>query len=88
MFADAQLQVGTDQLPSVPRSALVLRAGQYHVFVVAEGRLEERVVALGPAAGERASVQRGVKEGELVVVSDPNVLGNGQKVALSSPQGE
>ncbi len=88
MFADAQLQVGTDQLPSVPRSALVLRAGQYHVFVVAEGRLEERVVALGPAAGERASIQRGVKEGELVVVSDPNVLGNGQRVALSAPLGE
>lgn len=88
MFADARLRVGSERLPSVPRAALVPRGGQFHVFVVTEGRLEERVVALGPAVGERASIQRGVKEGEQVVVSDPNVLGNGQKVALSAPLGE
>jgi RND family efflux transporter MFP subunit len=88
MFADAQLRVGSDRLPSVPRSALVQRAGQSHVFVVADGRLEERVVALGPALGERVSIQRGVKAGERVVVSDPNALGNGQKVALGELAGE
>jgi len=88
MFADARLRVGSERMPSVPRAALVSRAGQFHVFVVTDGRLEERVVALGPAVGERASIQRGVKEGEQVVVSDPNVLGNGQKVALSAPLGE
>jgi membrane fusion protein, multidrug efflux system len=88
MFADAELRVGSQQLPSVPRAALVPRGGQAHVFVVSDGRLEERVVALGPAVGERASIKRGVKEGEQVVVSDPNALGNGQKVASSAPLGE
>lgn len=88
MFADAQLRIGSERLPSVPRAALVPRGGQFHVFVVVDGRLEERVVALGPAVGDRVGIQRGVKEGEQVVVSEPNALGNGQKVALGAPLGE
>ncbi len=85
MFADAQLRVGSQQLPSVPKSALAQRGDHTHLFVVSDGRLEERVVALGAAVGDRVSVQRGLRIGEHVVVSDASVLGNGQKVAQSAP---
>jgi membrane fusion protein (multidrug efflux system) len=85
MFADAELAVGTVELPSVPKKALFTQAEQPRAFVVVEGRLEERVLALGPALGDRVSVTRGVKVGDRVVVSDVAGLGNGQTVALNAP---
>jgi membrane fusion protein (multidrug efflux system) len=78
MFADVSLNAGSQQQPSVPKSALVVRNDQPRVFVVTGGRLEERVVALGPALGERVAVLRGVNVNDQVVVSDPSALINGQ----------
>jgi RND family efflux transporter MFP subunit len=80
MFADVELAIGAQTLPSVPKSALYVKNDQTRVFVVASGRIEERVVALGPAFGERVSVLRGVGAGDRVVVSDPSQLINGQAV--------
>jgi membrane fusion protein (multidrug efflux system) len=80
MFADVELTVGSERLPSVPVAALSERDEQSRLFVVVDGRLEERIVALGPKVGDRASVTRGVKDGERVVVSDRTGLGNGRKV--------
>ena len=80
MFADVELSVGSQQLPSVPRAALVTRDAQARLFVVQDGRVEERVVALGPALGERVAVLRGVGPNETVVVSDPEKLQNGPAV--------
>lgn len=80
MFADVELNVGSQQLPSVPRAALVTRDEQSRLFVVADARVEERVVALGPAVGDRVSVLKGVGLEEQVVVSDPSRLSNGQGV--------
>jgi len=80
MFADVELSVGSQKLPSVPRASLVTRDAQSRLFVVLDGRVEERVVALGPALGERIAVLRGVSSNEAVVVSDPLQLQNGQAV--------
>jgi RND family efflux transporter MFP subunit len=80
MFADVALTVGTIQLPSVARKSLLVRDDQSHLFVLSEGRLEERIVALGPALGERVSVVRGVKPDDRVVVSELSELSNGQAV--------
>jgi RND family efflux transporter MFP subunit len=80
MFADVKLAVGAHTLPSVPKSALLVKNDQTRIFVLSGGRIEERVVALGPAFGERVSVLRGVGVGERVVVSDPSQLSNGQAV--------
>ncbi len=80
MFADVELSVGSQQLPSVPKAALVTRNEQSRLFVVTGGRLEERVVALGAPVGERVSVLRGVNVNDQVVVSDPSTLANGQTV--------
>jgi RND family efflux transporter MFP subunit len=80
MFANIELNVGSQTLPSVPRASLVTRDEQSRLFVVAGGRLEERVVALGPALGERVAVLRGVNAQDAVVVSDPSQLTNGLRV--------
>lgn len=80
MFADVELAVGTQTLPSVPRAALLARDDQARLFVVQDGRAEERVVALGPSLGERVAVVRGVSANEAVVVSDTRQLQNGQAV--------
>lgn len=78
MFADVELDVGTQKLPGVPTSALISKDEQSRLFVLHGDRLEERVVALGPARGDRVSVLKGVSIGERVVVSDPSQLSNGQ----------
>ncbi|HTV22426.1 MAG TPA: efflux RND transporter periplasmic adaptor subunit [Polyangiaceae bacterium] len=80
MFADVELNVGSQKLPSVSKGALLARDEQSRLFVVSGGRLEERVVALGPTLGERVSVLRGVSLEDRVVVSDPSQLANGQVV--------
>jgi RND family efflux transporter MFP subunit len=80
MFADVELVTGSQRLPSVPKHAIIEQDEQARVYVVAAGRLEERIVALGPSVGERVSIRRGVKEGEPVVVSELAGLSNGRKV--------
>jgi membrane fusion protein, multidrug efflux system len=81
MFADVELAVGSERLPSVPARALTELDEQARLFAVVDSRLEERIVALGPKLGERVSIRRGVKEGEQVVVSDRAGLGNGRRVS-------
>jgi membrane fusion protein, multidrug efflux system len=80
MFADVELTIGTQRLASVPKRALVEQDDQSRLYVVAAGKLEERVVARGPAVGERVAILRGVRDQERVVVSDLSALDNGQKV--------
>jgi membrane fusion protein, multidrug efflux system len=80
MFADVELNVGSQKLPSVPKGALVSRDEHSRLFVLNGGRLEERVVALGPALGERVSVVKGVSLEDKVVVSDATRLANGQVI--------
>ncbi len=80
MFADVELTIGIQRLPSVPARSLRELDDQARVFVVANGRLEERIVALGPKVGSRVALTGGVKEAEQVVVSDLVGLGNGRKV--------
>jgi membrane fusion protein, multidrug efflux system len=81
MFADVELTVGSERLPSVPARALTELDDQARLFMVVDGRLEERVVALGPKLGERTAIRRGVKDGEQVVVSERTGLGNGRRVS-------
>jgi RND family efflux transporter MFP subunit len=79
MFADVSLVVGTTQLPSVPQKSLLAANDQSRLFVLADGRLEERIVALGPKVGERVSVTRGVTVEDKIVISELSQLSNGQQ---------
>jgi membrane fusion protein (multidrug efflux system) len=67
MFAEATITVGTSPMPVVPRTAVVRRGNTWRLFAVVKGRLEERVVQLGPQLpGDGIAILRGVSAGEKV----------------------
>ena len=80
MFADVALSTGTRKLPSVPLSAVFERQDKRRIFVVKDGRLEERVLQTGPESNGRLSVESGVKAGEPVVTANADRLTNGARV--------
>jgi multidrug efflux pump subunit AcrA (membrane-fusion protein) len=64
----------------VPRAAVREEAGETRVWVVAEARVEDRVVELGARAGDRVQVLSGLAAGERVVVESSEELSEGQEV--------
>jgi membrane fusion protein (multidrug efflux system) len=69
MFAVASIPILEKTLPSVPQAALVKKPTDARVFVVANNRIEERIVQPGAEKDGRVAVLVGVKPGEKVVVS-------------------
>jgi membrane fusion protein (multidrug efflux system) len=67
MFVTAEIALGEQTVPAVPRSALKIDGAQRHVFVATGGRLEERVVQVVDRPGNDVPVLVGVKAGEDVV---------------------
>jgi Cu(I)/Ag(I) efflux system membrane fusion protein len=86
MFADVELVTGKRKLPTLPKSSLVDRDGRSHAFFVVDGRLEERVLSLGPEAQNRVGVLKGARLGDQVVIGDLENLTNGQRV-IGNPGG-
>ncbi|HEY0469749.1 MAG TPA: efflux RND transporter periplasmic adaptor subunit [Polyangiaceae bacterium] len=80
MFADVELTVGYELLPSIPKAAAFESNGKFNVFVVQSGSLEQRVLQPGPEVHARLSVRRGVVAGEQVVATYSPELKNGQHV--------
>jgi len=80
MFADAALSTGSEKLPSVPKSAVFERQDKQRVYVVADGRLQERVLQVGPEVDGRLTAHSGVKPGDKVVSGNLGALTNGAKV--------
>ena len=80
MFADVQLSIGTEVLPSIPASALFEQNGKKNVYVAHDGHLQQRVVSVAPAIGDRVPVRHGLSEGELVVVTLTPDLKNGSPI--------
>lgn len=82
MFAVAELPLGEAAALVVPASAV--RKGEDgssdRVFVVEQGRIQERLVRAGAATGPWLAVADGVKAGEPVVVAPPASLRDGQPV--------
>ena len=68
MFVTADIELGRQTLPVVPRAALVEDAGIQHLFVVVGGKLEERIVQLVdvPSAQAVVPVLVGLAAGEKV----------------------
>lgn len=79
MFADVELNTGTEKLPSVPTSAVFERLGKKRVFVLQDAHLQERVLQVGPQVGDRLTVQNGVKVGDKIVVGKLEGLQNGAR---------
>lgn len=78
MFADVELRIGSDTLPSVPKVAVFEHNGKQSVFVVKDGLLEQRVLMPAPETVGRIPVRRGVELGEQVVTVLTPELENGR----------
>jgi RND family efflux transporter MFP subunit len=69
---------------AVPRSALVSFAGIERVFVVKDGKLEDRVAVTGRRLDEdRVEIADGLAEGDLVVVNANDRMSRGQRVRVN-----
>ncbi len=80
MFADVELTVGHDSLPTIAKAAAFEENGKLNALVVQNGTLEQRVLQPGPEVAGRLSVRRGISTGEQVVASYSPELKNGQRV--------
>jgi len=67
MFATARLVLGSEPRPVVPAAAIKREAETDRVYVVANGRAEERLVALGLRDGDAFAVTSGLAAGERVI---------------------
>ncbi|MDQ3907677.1 MAG: efflux RND transporter periplasmic adaptor subunit [Acidobacteriota bacterium] len=79
-FATVRIQLPTPE-PAVlvPASAVLTEETTNHVFVLANGHVEDRLVQLGQRDGDLVEVS-GVKEGELVATSNLEQLKDGAPV--------
>lgn len=82
LFATARIAVGTQRAAvAIPARAVLSEAGTSRVFVVANGRVQERVVVVAERAGDTAVIERGVSAGERVALDNLTRLGDGVQVA-------
>jgi membrane fusion protein (multidrug efflux system) len=79
-FATAKVQLGDQQLPVVPRTAVLSDGARRKLFVVSDGRLEERIVQVSESAADSLGVMAGVRVGERVVAVAREDLRDGQKL--------
>ena len=66
----------------IPASALFRHAGEWTVFVIAEGRAERRKVIVGRRNGLRAQIISGLTEGEQVILHPDENIEPGIRVKL------
>ena len=67
MFATAAIKLPDQVLPVVPVSALRVQNGVSRIFMIVEGRLEERVIQTGSEREGLISIMEGVRPGERFV---------------------
>jgi membrane fusion protein, multidrug efflux system len=80
MFVTARIALGEQTLPVVPAKAVRADGALKHVFVAADGRLEDRLVQAGEAQDGQIPIVTGVKPGEQVVAELTPDVRDGAKV--------
>jgi membrane fusion protein (multidrug efflux system) len=80
MFVTARLALGEQTLPAVPVSAVRSEGTGRHVFVVSDGRLEDRLVQVAEAQRGLVPIVSGVKAGEKVVIDVTPDMRDGARV--------
>lgn len=83
MFVTAYIEIGSRELPVVPRAALRRAGTSWRIFAVADGALQERIVQLADSSApesDRVALLRGVAAGERVVSQVGAELTDGLKV--------
>jgi RND family efflux transporter MFP subunit len=83
MFARVTLSTGRKEtVLAVPAGAIFQFAGLEKVFVVEDGKVSERIVRSGTRIDGRTEIVEGVREGEIVAVSNLGSLQQGREVSI------
>jgi RND family efflux transporter MFP subunit len=89
MFARVDLNLATErEVLLVPRDALVYRNDRQGVFVVDGETARFQPVATGLTEGDMVEIVDGVTEQEIVVSRGANLLQNGDRIQVLSPEGD
>jgi RND family efflux transporter MFP subunit len=80
LFATAQLDVGKQKLPVVPKTALKTDGDTTRLYAVVEKHVEERIVQLGPTQGDVVGIIKGVSTGEHVIAKPTDQIADGVEV--------
>ena len=87
-FAKALILTGTGKnAPFVPEDAVASFAGIVKVYVIADGKAEERRVKTGVRQDSRVEILEGVKVGETVATSSLSQLATGTAVTIQTGSG-
>ncbi|AYO31940.1 efflux RND transporter periplasmic adaptor subunit [Biomaibacter acetigenes] len=83
MFANVNVVRGIkENVITIPKDAVLIKKHGNVVYVVKEGKAEERLVKIGVTNGGRVEITEGLKEGETVVTSGQNMLTEGSAVKI------
>jgi RND family efflux transporter MFP subunit len=89
MFARVDLNLATErEVLLVPRDALVYRNDRQGVFVVDGETARFQPVATGLTEGDMVEIVDGVTEQDIVVSRGANLLQNGDRIQVLSPEGD
>lgn len=84
-FAKASIVTGTDRnVPFVPEEAVASFAGVVKVYVIADGKAEERRVKTGMRKDGRVEILDGIAVGDTVATSGLSQLATGTAVAIQA----
>ena len=73
----------------VPMKAVTIEKGGAYIYTMRrDNAVEKRFIELGPEVGNNVVVERGLAEGEMVVVEGFHKLTPGMKVRVSQPDAE
>ena len=79
MFADIEVNVGVQKLPSLPKDAILEKDGRSRAFFVVDGRLQERVLSTLPEIAGGVPILKGAKAGDAIAIGDVQTFVNGQR---------
>jgi membrane fusion protein (multidrug efflux system) len=82
MFASARLRVGEEKRPAVPVNAVRKQGNDARLFVVHDGKVEERIVRIAEERDGWAALFEGAVAGDKVVVDPAAELRDGMAVTL------
>ncbi len=89
MFAEVDLATGrTEDLILVPRYTVLTEAGRKKVYIVKNGKAEERIVETGFSEGGLTYVRSGLAQADSLVVLGQSQLQSGDKVRIVKGEGK
>ncbi|PTM54750.1 efflux RND transporter periplasmic adaptor subunit [Desmospora activa] len=76
------IQTEPTEASTLPQSAVISRGNKNLVFIVEDGKAQEKEVKLGISDGDRVEIRSGVKADEDVIVDPPQDLKTGKEVTV------